>query len=89
MNQFFNVVSTVGETIVEHAGEFLPYFMTVIGFLIVYVLNGIKGEIKEVKITVRSLEADLRGRISDLDRRHSGLDRRVALLEGRCDANHE
>ena len=54
--------------------QVLPYFTTVIGFLIVWVLNGIKSEIKDVKTTVGSLEKDLREGIT-------GLDRRVTKLE--------
>lgn len=63
------------------AADFLPYLTAVIGFLIVYVLNGIKGEIKEVKTTVKSLEKDLRDGIT-------GLDRRVTAIESRCQAYH-
>jgi hypothetical protein len=59
----------------------LPYLTTVIGFLIVWVLNGIKGEIKEVKTSVYSLEKDLRDGMA-------GLDRRVTHLEAGCDYMH-
>lgn len=62
--------------------DLLPYLMTVIGFLIVYTLNGIKSEIKDVKTTVKSLEADMRGGLSDLDRR-------VTAVESRCLVYHE
>lgn len=62
----------------EHASEVLNYALPVIGFLIVWVLNGIKSEIKDVKDTVRSLEVDLRAGIT-------GLDRRVSKLEARCE----
>lgn len=65
----------------EHAHEALPYLLTVIGFLAVYVLNGIKSEIKEVKITVKALESDLRGGVSELDRR-------ITKLEARCESHH-
>lgn len=65
----------------EHAHELMPYLTAVIGFLIVYVLNGIKGEIKEVKTTVKSLEVDMRDGIA-------GLDRRVSKIETRCDMHH-
>ncbi len=59
----------------------LPYLTTVIGFLIVWVLNGIKGEIKDVKTTVYSLERDLRDGMSNLDRR-------VTKIEAGCDYMH-
>lgn len=62
--------------------DVLPYLMTIIGFLIVYVLNGIKSEIKEVKTTVKSLENDMRGGIGDLDRR-------ITAVESRCLVYHE
>lgn len=63
------------------AVQILPYLTTVIGFLIVWVLNGIKGEIKDVKNTVSSLEKDLRDGMA-------GLDRRVTTLEAGCSYMH-
>lgn len=72
----------------EHAQELLNLAIPVIGFLIVYVLNGIKSEIKDVKDTVRSLETDLRGGITGLDRRQSVLEQRLAKIEARCDAHY-
>jgi len=63
------------------ASELLPYFTTVIGFLIVYVLNGIKAEITDVKTSVKNLEVDLRDGITTLDRR-------VTRLETKCDGTH-
>lgn len=65
----------------EHAHEMLPYLLTLIGFLAVYVLNGIKSEIKDVKLTVQALEKDLRGGVANLDRR-------VAVIEAKCNINH-
>ena len=65
----------------EHATEIIPYLLTVMGFLAVYVLNGIKGEIKEVKVTMGKLETDLRGGVANLDRR-------VAVIESRCSGHH-
>ena len=66
----------------EHASELLPYLMTVIGFLIVYVLNGIKTELKEVKTTVKAVEADMRNGLT-------GLDRRVTKIEACCTVHHD
>ena len=57
--------------------ELMPYLATVIGFFLVYILNDIKGAIKELKDTVKSLEGDLRGG-------HASLDRRVAVIESKC-----
>lgn len=49
--------------------EIIPYLLGIIGFFAVYVLNGIKQELTEMKTSVRALEADLRGSLSQLDRR--------------------
>ncbi len=60
-----------------HAAEIVPYLLTALGFLAVYVLNGIKAEIKEIKSTIGKLEADMRGGVASLDRR-------VAVVEAKC-----
>ena len=66
------------------AHEIIPYLTTIIGFLIVYVLNGIKGEIKEVKVGVNALEKDIRETVATLDRR-------ITIVETKCsvDRCHE
>lgn len=51
--------------------------LTIIGFLIVYTLNGIKGDITSIKGTIASLETDFRGGMSKLDRR-------ITIIETRC-----
>lgn len=56
----------------------LPYIASVIGFLAVFILNGIKGEIKEVKKSLAGLERDMRDGVA-------ALDRRVAVIEARCE----
>lgn len=67
----------------EHlAADLLPYLTTIIGFLIVYVLNGIKAEIKDVKITVKGLEKDF----SEVINR---LEYRVTVLETGCTFMHQ
>lgn len=70
----------------------LPYLMSVIGFLIVFVLNGIKSEIRDIKAQLSKIESDLNGRITDMDRRREDqyveLERRVSGVEIRCAANH-
>jgi len=63
------------------AAEIAPYLMSVIGFLVVFVLYGIKSEIKEVRVSVNALESELRSGIS-------GLDRRVTVVETRCRMEH-
>lgn len=65
----------------EHAAEVIPYLMTLVGFFAVYVLNGIRAELKELKTTVKGLESDLRGGVANLDRR-------VAVIEMRCQIKH-
>lgn len=65
----------------EHASEIIPVLLTVLGFLAVYVLNGIKSEIKEVKTTIGKIEVDLRGGMA-------ALDRRVTTIETRCEIKH-
>ncbi len=65
----------------EHANEVLPYLLTIIGFFAVYTLNGIKGEIKEVKTSLQGLESDLREGVSSLDRR-------ITVIEARCAIKH-
>ena len=62
--------------------ELLPYLTTIIGALIVIVLNGIKSEIREVKTTLTSVEKDLREGINSLDHR-------VAVIETRCEVVHK
>lgn len=59
----------------------IPYLATVIGFLIVWVLNEIKSEIREVKTTVKSLE-------KDLSSKHNDLQERVTKLEAGCEYMH-
>ena len=65
----------------EHGAEIIPYLMTLLGFLAVYTLNGIKGEIKELKGSLQSLERDMREGVG-------ALDRRVSVIEARCDHRH-
>lgn len=72
--------------------ELLPYLMAVIGFLVVYVLNGIKGELKEVKTQLIRTEDALHLRVTEADRRHQKqfveLDRRLGHVEARCSILH-
>lgn len=64
----------------EHASEVIPFLITILAFLSVYVLNGIKGEITEVKERIKSFEIDLRAGVTSLDRR-------ISRLEGKCNHN--
>lgn len=59
----------------------IPYLATVIGFLVVWVLNEIKGDIREVKTSVKALETDLRTS-------HGELETRVTRLEAGCEYMH-
>ncbi len=71
----------------------LPYLMSVIGFLIVFVLNGIKTEIRDIKGQLTKIEGDLHRRMSDVDRRHEtqyvDLDRRITSVESKCAVRYE
>jgi hypothetical protein len=62
--------------------DILPYLISIIGFLIVYVLYGIKSEIRDVRTSVNSLDAELRGGISSLERRVNFIERRCAAAHG-------
>ena len=62
---------------IEHAQDFIPGLLAIIGFFAVYTLNGIKSEIKEVKTSLQALESDLRDGVASLDRR-------VSVIEARC-----
>lgn len=72
--------------------QFLPYLLAIIGFLIVHVLNGIKGEIKDIKGQLSKIEGDLHSRVTDIDRRHQDkyvdMDRRLINVEARCRVAH-
>ena len=65
-----------------HAAEIIPLLLTILGFFAVYVLRGIKDELKDLKMTVKGLEADLRGG-------YANLDRRMTRIETRCDMKHD
>ena len=66
--------------------------LSVIGFLIVMVLTGIKSEISEIKGQIYKIEGDLHDRVSEMDRRHNSeiveIDRRVSRIEARCETVH-
>lgn len=72
--------------------QFIPYLLTVIGFLIVFVLNGIKGEIKEIKGQLGKIETDLHRRVTVIDTRHQEVqvdfERRLSHVEARCSIKH-
>lgn len=70
----------------------LGTMLSVIGFLIVFVLKGIKGEIRDIKVQLSKIEDDLHKRVSEIDRRHQDVmvehDRRISKIEARCDVTH-
>lgn len=63
------------------AAEIAPYLLSMVGFLLVYILYGIKSEIKEIRVFVGSLEGELRGGLAHLDRR-------LTIVETRCAGEH-
>ena len=73
--------------------QLLHYLLAVIGFLIVHVLNGIKGEIKEIKGQLSKIEGDLHTRVTDFERRyqdqHVEVERRLSAIESRCAYEHK
>jgi hypothetical protein len=68
--------------------DLLNYLMAIIGFLIVYVLNGVKSEIKDIKVSVGKLENDLRGNLTQLDRRMTTLETKCTLFHQMDDTQH-
>ncbi len=66
----------------ELATTIIPYLAAIIGFFAVYVLNGIRSEVRDVKTSLQALEKDLRGGVSNLDRR-------VTTLEVKCEMQHD
>jgi hypothetical protein len=78
----------------------LGVVMTVIGWLIVRVLNGIENRITEIKTEVSAIrgyidviKSDVHGRVTDLERRHEDkhveFDRRLTKIEARCEIVHK
>ena len=65
----------------EHAQELFPYLISLLGVMGLYILNGIKGEISDVKVSLSSIEKDLRGGLTELERR-------VSHLEGVVETHH-
>lgn len=67
--------------------------LSVVGFLVVQLLNGIRSDIAEIKNYLYKIESDLHGRVSEVDRRHSesliDIDRRVSKVEARCAVVHQ
>lgn len=67
--------------------------ISVIGFLVVQLLNGIREDIAEIKSYLFKIEGDLHSRVNEVDRRHSesitDIDRRVAKVEARCAVVHQ
>lgn len=66
----------------EIAPTLLPYLATIIGFLIVYVLSGIKSEIRDVRKSVSAMEESFRESLASHDRR-------ITVIETRCSMEHD
>ena len=60
--------------------DIMPYIASLIGFLVVYVLNSIKQEIRDIKTSLTTLEADLHTGVSSLDRR-------ITIIETRYESH--
>jgi hypothetical protein len=67
--------------------------ISVVGFLVVQLLNGIRSDIVEIKNYLYKIENDLHSRVNEVDRRHSesliDIDRRVSKVEARCAVVHQ
>lgn len=61
----------------------------VVGFCVVYILNGIKAEIRGVKADVHLLGTNLRSDIHDIYSRVGVHDAIIAEIRTRCDILHE
>ncbi len=61
----------------------------VVGFCVVYILNGIRGEIKGVKLDVAELAKDLRGSIGDLYAKLGDHHAKIAEVTARCEIMHQ
>ncbi|MFA6213533.1 MAG: hypothetical protein WC714_29115 [Candidatus Obscuribacterales bacterium] len=62
--------------------EIMPYLAAVLGFLAIYVLNSIKTEIKDIKVSLNGLEKDMRVGVG-------GLERRITVMETRFQSHEE
>lgn len=63
------------------AADIAPYLLSVTGILLIYILNGIKSEIKEIRVFISTLEGNLRDEMT-------GLDKRMRSIELRCASEH-
>jgi len=59
----------------------ITILLGIIGFLAIWVLNSIKNEISEMKMSVKGLEKDIRSNLSDHDRR-------LTIIETGCRMQH-
>ncbi len=64
------------------AVEVMPYIFSTLGVMALVILNGIKSEIKDIKLALNGVEKDLREGINSLDHR-------VAVIETRCAVVHK
>lgn len=60
----------------------LNVLLAACGFLAVHVLNGIKGELRDLRNALGAIERDLRGGISNLDRRISKIETKCSVFHG-------
>ena len=62
----------------EHAQEVLPYLLAILAFTVVWILNGIKSDIHELKNIITGIAANI-----------AHLERRVSHLEGVVETHHK
>lgn len=63
--------------------------LAIIGFCVVWILNGIKEEIRGVKTDVQTLAGDLREDINVIHAKVNRHDASLASLQARCELLHE
>ena len=62
--------------------DLFPSLMALLAFFAVYTLNGIRAEVREVKNSLKAVEADLRGGVGSLDRR-------ITVIETYCNVERK
>ena len=62
----------------EHVQEFLPYLLSILAFMVVWILNGIKSDIHELKNIITGIATNI-----------AHLERRVSHLEGVVETHHK
>lgn len=58
------------------------YLLAIIGFLIVFVLNGIKKDISDMKTSLHDISSALWSEVSEMKQR-------IVIIETRCNLHHD